>query len=98
MATEGVSDSALARLTVKTERVGEATVRIIVDDTGHGISQANLPRVFAPFFTTKGAGRGTGLGLSIVKTIVEGHLGEITVESDASHGTRFVLLLPLVGD
>jgi two-component system, NtrC family, sensor kinase len=98
MATDGVGDGALARLTVKTERVGEATVRIIVDDTGHGISQANLPRVFAPFFTTKGAGRGTGLGLSIVKTIVEGHLGEITVESDASHGTRFVLLLPLVGD
>jgi two-component system NtrC family sensor kinase len=85
-----------AKLTVTTERVGEATARVIVDDTGHGISATHLPLVFAPFFTTKGAGKGTGLGLSIVKGIVESHHGEITVESDASQGTRFILLLPLV--
>jgi two-component system, NtrC family, sensor kinase len=85
------------KLTVTTERVGEATARVIVDDNGHGISAHHLPLVFAPFFTTKGVGKGTGLGLSIVKGIVESHNGEISVES-ASSGTRFILLFPLVGD
>jgi two-component system, NtrC family, sensor kinase len=87
-----------AKLTVTTERVGEATARIIVDDTGHGISADHLPLVFAPFFTTKGAGKGTGLGLSIVKGIIESHQGEITVESDSSNGSRFIVLLPLVAE
>ena len=62
---------------------------------GCGIAKANLPHVFTPFFTTKGAGRGTGLGLSIVKNIVDTHRGEIRVESDTATGTRFVLLLPV---
>jgi signal transduction histidine kinase len=85
-----------ARLTIATALVlGDTTVRVAVEDTGHGITAANLPLVFAPFFTTKGAGRGTGLGLSIVKNIVEVHQGEITVESDISEGTRFILLLPV---
>jgi two-component system NtrC family sensor kinase len=94
----GPSSRSPAKLTVTTERVGEATARVIVDDTGHGISAHHLPLVFAPFFTTKGAGKGTGLGLSIVKGIVEAHQGEISVESDSSNGTRFILLFPLVTD
>jgi two-component system NtrC family sensor kinase len=93
---DGTPPRRASKLTVTTERVGEATVRVTVDDTGHGISAHHLPLVFAPFFTTKGAGKGTGLGLSIVKGIVEAHQGEISVESDASQrGTRFILLLPL---
>ena len=70
-------------------------MRVVVADTGHGIATAHLTMVFAPFFTTKGAGRGTGLGLSIVKNIVEGHNGEIHVESEPSRGTRFIIHLPI---
>jgi two-component system, NtrC family, sensor kinase len=85
-----------AKLTVSTELVAnDTTVRILVCDTGHGIAAGNISLVFAPFFTTKGAGQGTGLGLSIVKNIVEAHHGEITVESSPESGTRFILLLPI---
>ena len=66
---------------------------VVLEDTGCGIAKPNLPLVFTPFFTTKGEGRGTGLGLSIVKNIVENHQGEITVESDPSYGTRFIILV-----
>ncbi len=84
------------RLTITTElTANDAAVRVVVEDTGHGITSAHIPLVFAPFFTTKGAGQGTGLGLSIVKNIVEAHRGEISVESETSTGTRFVLLLPV---
>jgi signal transduction histidine kinase len=85
-----------AKLTLSTALVlQDTTVRVVVEDTGHGITAANLPLVFAPFFTTKGAGRGTGLGLSIVKNIVDMHQGDIQVESDVGDGTRFILLLPI---
>jgi signal transduction histidine kinase len=93
---DGSPPKRTAKLTIKTALVPrDATVRVVVEDTGHGIAAANLPLVFAPFFTTKGAGRGTGLGLSIVKNIVDLHQGEITVESDLAAGTRFILLLPV---
>jgi two-component system NtrC family sensor kinase len=90
--------SPVPKLTLKTERVGDSTACVTVDDTGHGIEATNLALIFAPFFTTKGAGKGTGLGLSIVKSIVEGHHGEITVENNGPRGTRFVVRLPLVVD
>jgi len=83
------------KLTITTELVdGDARIRVTVADTGHGISASHLPLVFAPFFTTKGAGRGTGLGLSIVKNIVETHNGTIRAESEPPHGTRFIIVLP----
>jgi signal transduction histidine kinase len=95
-ASEGDAAPPAAKLTVSTILVSDATfVRVVVHDTGHGIAEANLPLVFAPFFTTKGAGQGTGLGLSIVKNIVDGHRGEITVESEPDDGTRFIVLLPV---
>jgi signal transduction histidine kinase len=93
---DGTSDVRAPKLTLTTELVlHETTVRVVVEDTGHGITAENLPLVFAPFFTTKGAGRGTGLGLSIVKNIIDVHNGEILVESDVGVGTRFILLLPV---
>jgi signal transduction histidine kinase len=65
-----------------------------VEDTGSGISEENLERIFQPFFSTKAEGQGTGLGLPIIKTIMESHEGEITVESEVGKGTRFTLSFP----
>uniref|UniRef100_UPI002632E64A ATP-binding protein n=1 Tax=Geobacter sp. TaxID=46610 RepID=UPI002632E64A len=66
-----------------------------VSDSGPGIAPADLPLIFEPFFTRKGAG--TGLGLSIVQRIVEEHHGRIVVESAAGRGTTFNIVLPVQG-
>jgi len=65
---------------------------IEIEDTGCGISQENLKRIFNPFFTTKD--KGTGLGLSIVRKIIQGHKGTITIESQEGKGTKVAILLP----
>ncbi len=72
-------------------------VAIHVEDSGHGIAPEHLTQIFVPFFTTKSDGHGTGLGLSIVRNIVDNHNGEIWAENRLPRGTRFVLLLPLLG-
>jgi signal transduction histidine kinase len=66
---------------------------ITITDTGPGINEADLPLIFEPFFTRKGAG--TGLGLSITQRIVEEHHGKIHVVSKSSGGTIFTIILPL---
>ncbi len=66
--------------------------RIEIQDTGCGISQENLKRIFNPFFTTKD--KGTGLGLSIVRKIIEGHKGTIAIDSQEGKSTRVEILLP----
>jgi signal transduction histidine kinase len=71
--------------------------RIVVADDGSGIPAEHLPRIFAPFYTTKTGGRGTGLGLAIVRSIVEGHGGTIVAESPPGRGARFVIELPVSG-
>jgi signal transduction histidine kinase len=68
---------------------------VVVEDNGCGIAPEHTPHVFTPFFTTRADKQGTGLGLSIVKTIVEGHGGDIRVESDLGRGTRFIVELPM---
>ena len=77
----------------------EDTVLIEVEDSGIGISAADQKKLFTRFFRTEAAMRkaikGTGLGLSIVKAIVEGHGGEITVESAEGKGATFRIALPL---
>jgi two-component system sensor histidine kinase HydH len=64
---------------------------VAVEDTGEGIPRENLDKLFDPFFSTKK--KGTGLGLPIVKSIVEGHDGEIEVESEPGKGTRIIVTL-----
>lgn len=81
------------RVTVTTEE-SDAGPRIVVEDTGCGISEANMAKVFDPFFTTKPVGQGTGLGLSISYKIVEEHKGSIRVSSTVGVGTTFVVTLP----
>jgi signal transduction histidine kinase len=68
-------------------------VSVTIHDDGLGISPQDLPLIFEPFFTRKGAG--TGLGLSITQRIIEEHHGTLTVESDGSSGTTFRIALPL---
>ena len=70
-------------------------VEVSVRDTGCGIPQANLERIFDPFFTSKEVGKGTGLGLSVSYGIVKAHGGRISVESVVGEGTTFHLYLPV---
>jgi signal transduction histidine kinase len=74
-------------------------LRLQVIDTGPGIPEKLLPKIFQPFFTTKGTARrgetkGTGLGLAICKQIVEHHGGRLEVESEVNRGTTFTAYLP----
>ncbi len=65
-----------------------------ISDTGKGIPEEDMDKLFTPFFTTKPVGAGTGLGLSISHGIIEKHGGEIKVISKVGKGTRFTVWLP----
>src|SRR3990170_2462465 len=71
----------------------DEAVEIIIKDTGAGISEADLQKIFDPFFTTKE--EGTGLGLSTVQKIIEGHNGNINIESKERYGTTVKITLPV---
>jgi signal transduction histidine kinase len=76
-------------------------VSVRVTDTGSGIAQEHIHRIYDPFFTTKtapapGQNRGTGLGLSVSYGIIQEHGGNIRVESHPGEGTTFTLDFPLV--
>ncbi len=70
-------------------------VQITVRDTGVGIPEKYLDKIFEPYFTTKKKGVGTGLGLSIVHGIIKDHQGHVTVESKPGQGACFHIYLPL---
>ncbi len=72
-------------------------VCITIKDSGKGIPEQNLKRIFDPGFTTKGVGVGTGLGLAICYRIIQDHKGEIEVESTVGKGTSFTVVLPASG-
>jgi two-component system NtrC family sensor kinase len=73
-------------------------VEIAIVDTGCGIPEKNLERIFDPFFTSKEVGKGTGLGLSVSHGIVKAHGGLIEVESTVGEGSTFRVYLPLEPD
>jgi signal transduction histidine kinase len=80
-----------------TRPTGHVWVQVEIEDTGQGISAANLEHIFDPFFTTKhtsGENAGTGLGLTIAHQIIQEHHGEIRVQSTEGIGTTFCINLP----
>jgi len=87
------------RLRVTTQNGEFVTVRVA--DSGSGIAQEHIHRIYDPFFTTKaspgeGQSRGTGLGLSVTYGIIQEHAGKIRVESRPGEGTTFTLDFPLI--
>jgi signal transduction histidine kinase len=92
-AAQAISGNGVIR--IRTWRDGNF-VRISIADTGVGIPQEHLSKIFDPGFTTKGVGLGTGLGLSICYKIIEDHGGSIEVDSSTS-GTTFTINLPIDG-
>jgi len=85
------------KLTIKTI-FQDGWVWILVEDTGHGIEEENIDKIFLPFFTTKEVDEGTGLGLSVVYGIVNEHGGSIEVDSKKGQGSTFKIKLPILGD
>ncbi len=86
------------KIKIKTEKDllrGEPAVKLVIEDNGIGIAEKDLNQIFDPFFSTKE--QGSGLGLSIVYKLVEGHQGEIKVESKEGEGTKFIIFLPQKG-
>jgi len=71
-------------------------IKLTVLDTGEGINNDTMERLFEPYFTTKKQGEGSGMGLAVVHGIVKGYGGEITVESTPGKGSAFYIFLPAI--
>ncbi len=109
-ARDAMPNGGSLRIGVENVRVDESYVRmnpeanlggyvqLIIEDTGTGMSQETVKRIFDPFFTSKALGHGTGLGLSTALTIVKSHSGFISVYSEPGRGTRFSINLPAMED
>jgi PAS domain S-box-containing protein len=83
------------RVEVTTDRSDEATISVVIRDSGCGMAQNILDRIWEPFFTTKDVGKGVGLGLALSYNIVKRHGGEIRLESRVGEGSQFTVLLPV---
>lgn len=93
-AIESLENSVIKKVIVKIDK-NHNEVLIDVTDTGCGIKQENIPKIFTPFFTTKKIGKGTGLGLAISYGIIKMHKGDIKVKSQIDVGTTFSIRLPI---
>ncbi len=101
-AMDAMHDSKEKKLTVRTD-VEDGFIRIVLSDTGCGIPQAHIPKLFSPFFTTKPVSgkqqgdepTGTGLGLSSAYQLLSPYGAKIAVESEEGEGTTFTVRIPL---
>ncbi|MCL2879526.1 MAG: ATP-binding protein, partial [Treponema sp.] len=80
------------KLFIKTE-ANDTEICIIIADTGVGIPEENLGKIFEPYYTTRETG--TGLGLTMVFKIIREHNGEINVHSNTGEGSVFIITLPI---
>jgi len=81
-------------VSIETSAPDPGAVKVVVRDTGHGLTPEVRARIFEPFFSTKPAGTGTGLGLATVQRIVGESGGEISVESAPGQGASFTMSFP----
>jgi PAS domain S-box-containing protein len=93
-AIHAMPDGGVLQVTVAQKN---GAIRMVIADTGCGISEKDLSQIFTPFFTTKEVGKGTGLGLTVVHGIIQEHGGCISVQSKPGQGTAFTIDLPLAG-
>ncbi|MFC1709938.1 sensor histidine kinase, partial [Candidatus Omnitrophota bacterium] len=92
------SMSEMGKLTIRSfvkqmDGAREKVVVVEIEDTGTGISEENLNKIFDSFFTTKAPGKGTGLGLSISRNIIIMHKGLLEVKSQINKGTTIIITL-----
>jgi two-component system, NtrC family, C4-dicarboxylate transport sensor histidine kinase DctB len=92
-AADAVEGQAERRITLKARRCPDGKVEITVADNGPGIPDAIAPRIFDPFFSTKGVGKGLGLGLSISYNIIKDFGGNLTAMNQAGGGAMFTITL-----
>ncbi|MCH9032581.1 MAG: hypothetical protein IIB00_10030, partial [candidate division Zixibacteria bacterium] len=91
-AIESISDK--GSITIKTQSADER-IGLHISDTGCGISEENIKKIFDPGYTTRGVGYGGGLGLSISFNIISAHKGEISAKSAVGQGTTISISLPI---
>ncbi|MFH1856177.1 MAG: ATP-binding protein [Candidatus Omnitrophota bacterium] len=83
-------------ITIKTGRkTNEDFISVVISDTGIGIAEENIHRIFEAFYTTKDVGSGTGLGLYLTYNIIKSHKGNIEAQSRLNEGTAFKITLPI---
>lgn len=95
-ALEAMQESPQRELNVEATLTADSMVEIMISDTGHGVSEEFLPKLFEPFVTTKKAGM--GVGLSISKAIIEAHGGLLWMEANPVGGTIFRFTIPAVNE
>lgn len=92
-AIDAMEESKEKQLSIETG-VENGLILIKITDTGEGIPEEDLSKIFLPGFTTKPIGKGTGLGLASVKTMVESYSGTIKIQSEKNKGTSVTISLP----
>jgi C4-dicarboxylate-specific signal transduction histidine kinase len=90
---ESMANVEKPNIIVSTRLSDHKFIELCVIDSGHGISEDKLKRIFNPFFTTKTSGM--GMGLSISSSIIEAHDGKLYAENNTEQGARFCLTLPI---
>lgn len=91
-AIDAMPDGGKLRVAIRT--LAQDRLEVTIADSGHGMAQETLARIFDPFFSTKAPGRGSGLGLVVAQGIVSDHGGTIKVASAPGQGTVFTITLP----